>query len=785
MLVRAAVSEMPSQASSGADGRRGDDGITRCPRLRGVLERCRPAQLEGTGRGQGGSCIRMETSADPTSRGRASYLSAGRRARSGSVGLVLATGIAVSVCITLLASVWAPSSHSVLWGSSTEGPPVRVQVSPGAAGVAAASGSSPLSLGTTVTPSEICGLGASTCDAGIAEARVTLTAQVTNNPRAAYPDVQVAFVVETTAQDGVYYHDNINYGLDPCAGALRGHGPLCEESNGVPFFIANAQGIASAISGSNSHANVTFAMVDFFGTDYDWNDGPRDSWKYHVAVPSFVPASQFGSAVRTGFQNAMLTEANGWGCECSLDDNFLHSSSITALYGAIIGSGLDWSPNTHHVLVLMGSTAPRAPGYEENYWVSAFDHCCASPSPFGSTCEPSFQFSNGSSPTCEGWVTSQDGNPGDSIAALTKQSPTCTDSIGHTCTIDVVDYWDTPTDPYSRGWPANPGFPSGSSGAGPGGAAVLTDSAHILESGCDLAAATGGTWAGPAFWTCPNGASGTLQYVPHGSQTAPNTANPTLLAALRQIGFGPVYQSMVASGTGRPIFSYVPPPNFRVAADPQFATACSIPTGFLRTCQQVPTVAYEGGLPYFGWNWSTNKTTNQIFVGDGWTASFNIVNTGPPYAVDPVLECTTEACGQAGAGEVGGVYSWAMFGVPNSTVVVAESFPLATVRVVSPTVEGPPPSQPPPPPPVQPGIPVVATPAPPVPAPTLSFPGPGFGTISLQATAAGFLGAGFMRVGLKNRPIAMKIAAKNGRRMSSKFESTRSRDLGPGIGRFE
>ena len=58
-------------------------------------------------------------------------------------------------------------------------------------------------------------------------------------------------------------------------------------------------------------------------------------------------------------------------------------------------------------------------------------------------------------PNCEGWVRSQDGNPSDSIAALTKTSPTCTDSIGAACTVDVVDYWDTPTDPYSQGWPAD------------------------------------------------------------------------------------------------------------------------------------------------------------------------------------------------------------------------------------------------------------------------------------------------------------------------------------------
>ncbi|HYK93453.1 MAG TPA: hypothetical protein VEY07_05365, partial [Thermoplasmata archaeon] len=459
-----------------------------------------------------------------------------------------------------------------------------VHVSPGAPALRAstqpASGGSPtLTLGTTASPSSICALGSSSCSVGASQTRVTLSAQVSTQPKIYWPDVQVAFVVETTGPDGVEDHYNSYYGLDPCAAASIGQGPLCEESNGVPFLIANANAIATSIAQANPHSNVSFAMVDFFGTDYNWNDGPGDSWKYHVDIPVFVPASQLGAAIHSGFQQTQLTEANGWGCICGLDDNFLHTSSITALYGAIIGSGLDWSANTHHVLVLMGSAAPRAPGYQENYWVSAFDHCCAYldgiVSPYGSTCEPSYQYANGISPNCEGWVTSQDGNPHDSIAALTKESPTCTDSIGHDCTIDVIQYWDTPTDPYSRGWPSNPGWPSGANGAGAGGAGVITDSAHILESGCDLAAATGGTWDGPAYWTCPNGVSGSLQYVQHGSLDNPNTANPTLFAALRQIGFGPVYQSLVANGTGQPIFSYLPPTNFKMAPNPQFAAACS------------------------------------------------------------------------------------------------------------------------------------------------------------------------------------------------------------------
>ncbi len=673
-----------------------------------------------------------------------------------------------------------PAAHRLL--------PVTARGASGAAtaAVPAAGASGPtLTLGSAATPSTICALGSTDCSTGYATTRLTLSAQVSAQPKAFWPDVQVAFVIETTGPDGVEDHYNSFYGTDPCASSTNGQGPLCEESNGVPFFIANAQTIATAIQTANPHSNVSFAMVDFFGTDYDWNDGPFDSWKYHVDIPQFVPAASFAAGVRSGFQNVMLDEANGWGCVCGLDDNFLHSSSITALYGTIIGSGLDWSANTHHVIVLMGSAAPRAPGYQVNYWVSAFDHCCTSPSPYGSTCEPSYTFSNGVMPNCEGWVQSQDGNPYDSIAALTKSSPTCTDSVGGDCTVDVIDYWDTPTDPYSQGWPANPGYPSGTRGAGPGGASVITDSEHILESGCDLAAATGGTWDGPAYFSCPNGQAGSLQYVQHGALDNPNTYNPTLLTALRQIGFGPVYQTLVANGTNQPIFTYVPPPNFHVADSPQFTAACATPVGFLPTCQQSPAVLHSGGTTYYGWNWSTNKSQNAVYVGDSWTASFNLVNTGPPFAVDPVLECLTPSCQAAGMGAINGVYSWASYRVPNGTGVVTQSFPLATVRVLPPAVLGPPATAPAPPPPVPPGIPIVTAPAQPVPLPAPVLVGQGIATVSIQATAAGFLGAGFMRVGLKNRPIAVRVAALSQKNPGSKFEKAEAGQNSAGIGRFE
>ena len=645
----------------------------------------------------------------------------------------------------------------------------------------------PLTLGTAAYPSTICSVGTTSCTAGTGTARVTLTAQATSIPKPYWPDVQVAFVIETTAYDGTFDHYNSYYGEDPCAIQTSGQGPLCEESNGVPFFIANAGTVARAIASANPHSNVSFAMVDFFGTDNDWNDGNGDSWKYHVDVADFVPSSDFGSVVLSTFQVQQMNEGSGWGCVCGLDDNFLHSSSITALYGTIIGSGLTWSLNTHHVIVLMGSTVPRDPSYPVNYYVSGFDPCCYWGSgEYGATCEPSYVFANGASPNCEGWVRSQDGNPDDSIAALARTAPQCTGSIGGVCTIDVIDYWDTPTDPYSQGWPTQShvvhpsGLPAGA--AGPGGYYVVADSAEILTAGCDLAAATGGSWNGPAYWSCANGQAGSLQYVSHGPIDNPTTYNPTLFNALKQISFGPVYASLIANGSAHPMFTYVPPANFALADKPEFSTACATPMGYLTTCQTTPSVLHQLGVTYLGWNWSTNKTLNQLYVGDAWTASFNVVNTGPPFALDPVIACTTVTCRAAGSGPISGLYSSVTYLQPNSTTLVTQSFPLAQVNVIGPVVGAPPPLVPPPAPPIPPAAPIVVAPATPVLIATPTAVGQGIGTVSLQAAAAGFLGAGFMRVSLKNRPIAMRVAAKAGPQQS-KFDAEKNRK-DTGVGRF-
>ena len=70
-----------------------------------------------------------------------------------------------------------------------------------------------------------------------------------------------------------------------------------------------------------------------------------------------MTSGSFGGQVQSTFQAEVLGGGYIYG-DSDFSDNILHSSVITALYGTIIGSGLDWSPHTHHVIVWMGSTAP-------------------------------------------------------------------------------------------------------------------------------------------------------------------------------------------------------------------------------------------------------------------------------------------------------------------------------------------------------------------------------------------------------------------------------------------
>jgi hypothetical protein len=649
-----------------------------------------------------------------------------------------------------------------------------------------------LDLSVSSNPTSICALELTSCPAGVGVSRVTLSAQAPQGGFETWPAVQIAFVIETTSYDGVYDPTAEDPGYDQCAILDDPAGPECEESNGVPFFVSNSQQIANAIQAANPHTTVSFALVDYFATLDVQDDG--DGQEYHVDIPQFVPASQFGQDTAASFGSTVLESGYRYS-DSDLSDSFLHSSSITALYGAIIGSGLDWSNDTHHVIVWMGSTAPRAPAYVQDYCVSPSDHYPPGGSSglpcFSASCEPSFTFGTYSSPQCEGWTTSQNGNASDSIAGLAATSPTCTDSIGGVCTVDTIDLWDTPTDPESPGWPA--GDATAALQGGPGGAMVEQNSARILLAGCDLAAATGGTWDGPSFFSCPNGQGGTLQPEFLGPFGSPNLQNPSLFAAFRQVGFGPVTSDLVATATSHPLFSFVPYGAIEVlpGTQAQFRTACELPSGLL--AKNCPVQPLEKNVPLgpgenvtiYSWNWSTIPSQNLMFAGDTWTASFWVMANGPPYGSVPIDACTTAYCSIGGSHALDGYYTEATYLPVTNVSVLVQSFPLATIGVEAPPSLALPPTLPPP---------ALAPPPPPIPVAPPTPVGVGIGvgaqvgvaSVSLQAAAAGFLAAGFTTVSMRNKPMSIAVAAlaTKGKPVRSKFEDTVGKDSSA-IGRFE
>ena len=704
-----------------------------------------------------------------------------RRLRLLGIGLI-------GAAFVLLFLLPSPASQPEILGSAAPAGTGETLAGTPSAGAAAPSATTTPTLDLSVgdTPSAICALQETSCPAGVGVSRVTLTASAPQTSFESWPAVQVAFVIETAVYDGVYDPTAGDPGTDQCADSNGASGPACEESNGVPFFVADAQQIANAIQDANPHSAVSFALVDYFATKDTWDDG--DGAEYHVDIGTFIPAGEFGSQVEATLGTETLESGYRYS-DSDFSDNILHSSSITALYGTIIGSNLNWAKDTHHVIVWIGDTAPRDPAYTQDYCVSGSDHdfapCISSP------CEPAYSFGAIVSPNCEGWVVSQNGNASDSIAQLARTSTSCTDSIGGVCTIDTIDLWSTPTDPSSPGWPSADNTPALQ--GGPNGVMVDQNVARVLLAGCDLAAATGGTWDGPSFFSCPSGQSGTLQPEFLGPYGNPNLQNPSLFAALRGVGFGPVTSSLVATGTSHPIFTFVPLPPIEVLPgnEAQFRTICELPDGSAsRNC---PTQPLEKVLPLgpgtnvteYGWNWSSTPADNVMYAGDTWIASFWVFADGPPYGVDPVDACTTAYCEIGGSHALDGAYTSATYLPVTNTSLVVQSFPLGTLGVEAPPVAIGPPVLPPPAP--VPPPPALAAPAPlPILSPIGVGAQVGVASLSLQAAAAGFIAAGFTTISVRNRPLSLSVAALAGKHkpVRSRFEETSTGKDG-GIGRFE
>ncbi len=490
------------------------------------------------------------------------------------------------------------------------------------------------------------------------DSKVTLWVNATGGSVPTYANVQVVFVVETTLYDGVYDPTSYDSGVNnPC------NGP-CQESNAVPFFVANSGTIASNIAANNPYSTVSFAMVDYFATLTDHDDG--DGAEYHVDVGNFVPAGNFQSAVVSGFQNPVLG-GNWYYSDSDFSDSFLDSSSITALYGALKGSNLAWNPSDHHVIVLVTSAAPRDGNYSVNY---AYSHSDTN-SGNSSNCEPSYPFGGGlSSPNCEAWTTGTN-----NIASLAR---------GLGVNIDVIDLANGLTNGASQDYTSTAGG--------------TADANAILHAGCDLAKATGGSWEGPTGYSCSASSTGTglgnLTCTQGSScfqgQNGNSYANPPrswasntpLGWAIDHISFGPSSVSNVtASSNGAPMFQFVPALNLTPdPSNPGWSVTCLRAGTPLTGCQQGPTVTSQGAATVYGWGWPKSD----MLLNDTWTASFNLVAIGPPYNVSyPLDACTNTASGCTGAVGGAGAASIADYKNYQGTPTTI-AFPASDIYVVYP-----------------------------------------------------------------------------------------------------
>lgn len=651
-------------------------------------------------------------------------------------GVICLLGLVVLLTVAL-------GSPSVATPAGLRGSPIRL--------ASVLNNTTTLSLSIGVNPYEICSGGVVDCPVHTATARVTLTAQAGAGTVASWPAVQLLFVIETSPYDGVYDPSAEIPGADTCGDAELGVSTLCEESNGVPFFVANAKTIAQSIAAAHPSTNVTFGLVDYFSTRDLFDDG--DGSFYHVDVGQFLSAPAFGAAVPLDFQRPVL-QNNYILAGSDLADNFLHSSSITALYGALRGAAVDWTPTSHHVIVWIGSTAPRDPGYRENYCVSpgvtpkGLTNCVPP------TCEPPNLLPGGFFvPNCEGWVRSSTGNQSQSIAALAAQSRPCVESYGENCTIDTIDLYTTPTDPTSLAWSA-----SGGSGSP---ANWTQDATSILAAGCDMAVATGGTWNGPTWYSC-QGAHGTLGFVAHGPAVRPNTANPTLGQAILDAGFGYPDAAYLALGaSAKPFFEFVPWGAITLAALPNFNETCANLSGAPFPCPG-PEAIPIGSTGALGWNISANPFANGLRFGDTWSARFDVIATGPPFGIVPVDACITFTCSQVGSGAILGNFTSTHFRAFGTSVISIVSFDAGLLNVF-PSLEAlgaPPPLAPglggPPPPPGGGGPAPGTPPATPV-SPILSaIP------TAVQAITAGTIAAGLIRMAVRGRPVSVATATQSG-----------------------
>jgi hypothetical protein len=515
----------------------------------------------------------------------------------------------------------------------------------------------PLSLSASTSGPSVCAYGFATCAGTSATVRVNLTV--------AAPPLAVG---NSTSVDVLYLLD-ISL-LTACEPADDGSCPA-GWSPIVPTFLGSAGTIASALASRHPAANLSFGLAITDATYGADDDG--DGSLLAVPIGNFTNASQFGATVNRSFQ--MPGDIDG-------ADNPLQTGEIAAMYGLFTGQTgatyspvqgqANWTPQSDRVVVWVGAAAPVDANFSEDVCPLAnlsFD--CSVNNGTMPTCEYPVNFTGGPIPSCEGWLTSQNGNASDSIAALAYTGAECVgSSLGH-CTVDSVVANATPSNPGSPGWtPKNV--------SGDNISDVRNDTAHVVAAGCDMALATGGSWDGPRNSSCGN-STGTLGF-------SGNTTNPELLSALANVSLGTSGPPgpVAAPVPGTAMFRFVTTSSFAAAPSLDPSVSCSSPAGPVPGCASLPIRQQANGSTVLTWNWSDTAGHSAMQPGDTWSASFDLVPTVGPANATALDACATPVCRAAENGSSLSTFSGATFAVDGSTVVLAESFPLLTVTIAAP-----------------------------------------------------------------------------------------------------
>ncbi|MCI4355872.1 MAG: PKD domain-containing protein [Thermoplasmata archaeon] len=512
----------------------------------------------------------------------------------------------------------------------------------------------PLRLSATTNVSSVCAFAGTRCPSAPSTVRVHLTVHVPTTAVSSTDAAQVLFLLDESP---------MMVGCELSGECYVG------TSDAFSTFKTTAGQDARAIQLAHPGVNITFGLATTQSPPGEFDDG--DSVPFGVPVANFTNASLFGPAVnRTLMPNG----------DEDMADNGLQSGLVTALYASFAGAAantsylggspkslagpVNWTLGDNHVVVWVGAAAPVDANYTEYPCPILYEGCSATTTNTSMGGCASSEGITGAMPTCQGWITSQDGNPLDSIADLSVTASACfNSSFGH-CTFDAVIVNATSTDPSSRGW-------SPKNVSGWNTSDVRADADHIISAGCDMAAFTGGSWDGPRSSTCGN-RSGTLAY-------SANSSDPTLVSSLGNISLGSPGSGMVAvPPPSGPMFQFVTAPAFTVAPSLDANATCTSAAGPLTPCPQTPAVRTANGSTVLGWNWSTSADHSAMLAGDSWDAWFNLEASGAPSSVAAVDICATIEC-LAGASATSGI----QFQSGRFPVLLHESFPLVTESIAA------------------------------------------------------------------------------------------------------